>query len=136
MRRIWSRIFLVVLCLALLAGNVFAGETTLILRFRPIDSGLCAIDSIYGVSASYQNGTTIYCSELVTRFYQTLYGVDVLVGDGPIVSRGRRGYILVRAHHLPRRGRRGPMRPRPSAARAIQHYALVKYANAKPARSR
>ena len=49
MRRIWSRIFLVVLCLALLAGNVFAGETTLILRFRPIDSGLCAIDSIYGV---------------------------------------------------------------------------------------
>lgn len=86
MRRIWSRIFLVVLCLALLAGNVFAGETTLILRFRPIDSGLCAIDSIYGVSASYQNGTTIYCSELVTRFYQALYGVDVLVGDGPIVT--------------------------------------------------
>ena len=72
MRRIWSRIFLVVLCLALLAGNVFAGETTLILRFRPIDSGLCAIDSIYGVSASYQNGTTIYCCELVTRLYQTL----------------------------------------------------------------
>lgn len=86
MRRIWSRIFLVVLCLALLAGNVFAGETTLILRFRPIDSGLCAIDSIYGVSANYQNGATIYCSELITRFYQTLYGVDVLVGDGPIVT--------------------------------------------------
>ena len=43
MRRIWSRIFLVVLCLALLAGNVFAGETTLILRFRPIESGVCAI---------------------------------------------------------------------------------------------
>ena len=69
MRRIWSRIFLVVLCLALLAGNVFAGETTLILRFRPIESGVCAIDSIYGVSANYQNGATIYCSELITRFY-------------------------------------------------------------------
>ena len=86
MRRIWSRIFLVVLCLALLAGNVFAGETTLILRFRPIESGVCAIDSIYGVSANYQNGATIYCSELITRFYQTLYGIDVLVGDGPIVT--------------------------------------------------
>ena len=130
MRRIWSRIFLVVLCLALLAGNVFAGETTLILRFRPIDSGLCAIDSIYGVSASYQNGTTIYCSELVTRFYQALYGVDVLVGDGPIVTGDDADTYWFETTTSPVAGDVAYAAPA-KRGKGYPHYALVKYANAK-----
>ena len=51
MRRIWSRIFLVVLCLALLAGNVFAGETTLILRFNVVFfllNGFANFSGLYG----------------------------------------------------------------------------------------
>ena len=130
MRRIWSRIFLVVLCLALLAGNVFAGETTLILRFRPIDSGLCAIDSIYGVSANYQNGATIYCSELITRFYQTLYGVDVLVGDGPVVTGDDADTYWFEPTTSPVAGDVAYAAPA-KRGKGYPHYALVKYANAK-----
>lgn len=130
MRRIWSKFFLIVLCLALLAGSVLAGETTLILRFRPIERGVCAIDSIYGVSANYQNGATIYCSELITRFYQTLYGVDVLVGDGPVVAGADADTYWFEETTTPVAGdvayaaasKRGKSYP---------HYALVKYANAK-----
>lgn len=135
MRRIWSRIFLVVLCLALLAGNVFAGETTLILRFRPIESGVCAIDSIYGVSANYQNGATIYCSELITRFYQTLYGVDVLVGDGPIVTGDDADTYWFEPTTSPSRAT-WPTRPRPSAARAIRTMRSSNMRTPRPARSR
>ena len=130
MRRIWSRIFLVVLCLALLAGNVFAGETTLILRFRPIESGVCAIDSIYGVSANYQNGATIYCSELITRFYQTLYGVDVLVGDGPIVTGDDADTYWFEPTTSPVAGDVAYAAPA-KRGKGYPHYALVKYANAK-----
>ena len=73
------------LCAALLCSGVFAGEVTLTYRFRPIEDGLFAADSMYGVEARYQNGTTIYCSELVSRYYETLYGLTVMVGEGPVV---------------------------------------------------
>ena len=128
MRRIWTRIVLTLLLLVLLAGSVFAGEVTLGLRFRPIEGGVFATDSMYGVSANYQNGGTIYCSELISRFYQTLYGVDVLVGDGPYVVDNDTYWFEPTA--TPTTGdvvyaspaRRG---------KSYAHFALVKYANAE-----
>ena len=128
MRHIWSKLVLAVLCLALLAGSVSAGEVTLSLRFRPIESGVFAADSMYGVSANYQNGSTIYCSELVTRFYQTLYGVDVMVGTGPYVVNSDTYWF--ETTEAPEAGDVAYAAPA-KRGKGYAHYALVKYANAE-----
>ena len=127
MRRLWTRLLVCQLCLALLCTGVFAGEVTLTLRFRPIGEGLFAVDSLYGVEARYQNGSTIYCSELVSRFYEQIYGITVLVGEGPIV-RDTDTYWFEETL-TPTAGDVAYASPA-RRGKGYAHYALVKYANA------
>ena len=127
MRRIWTRMLLLALCAALLCSGVFAGEVTLTYRFRPIEDGLFAADSMYGVEARYQNGTTIYCSELVSRYYETLYGLTVMVGEGPVVV-GTDTYWFEETL-TPTAGDVAYASPA-RRGKGYAHYALVKYANA------
>ncbi len=126
MRRLWTRLLVCLLCLALLCTGVFAGETTLVLRFRPIGEGLFAVDSLYGVEARYQNGSTIYCSELVSRFYEQIYGITVLVGEGPIV-RDTDTYWF-ETTDTPQAGDVAYAAPA-RRGKGYAHYALVKYAD-------
>lgn len=129
MRRIWTRMILLLLCLALLCGGVFAGEVTLAYRFRPIGEGLFAADSIYGVEVHYQTGTTIYCSELVSRYYETLYGLTVLTGDhGPTVRDDDTYWF--EPTETPTAGDVAFASPA-RRGKSYGHYALVKYADAE-----
>lgn len=129
MRRILVRMILLVLCLTMVSGAVFAGEVTLAYRFRPIGEGLFAADSLYGVEARYQTGTTIYCSELVSRYYETLYGLSVLVGDDGPTVRDNDTYWF-EPTESPAAGDVAYAAPA-RRGKSYGHYALVKYADAE-----
>ncbi|MBQ8763171.1 MAG: hypothetical protein IJZ07_03625 [Clostridia bacterium] len=81
-------------------------------------------DTFYGVDALYnENGPTLYCNELVIRFYKEAYGLDISAGTSGIKMNSE-GYKFVT-----------PSKPKPgdvvyvSAAMrgTSDHWAIVKY---------
>ncbi len=81
-------------------------------------------DTFYGVKALYnENGPTLYCNELIIRFYKEAYGLDVSAGTSGISMKSE-GYKFVT-----------PSNPKPgdvvyvSAAMrgTSDHWAIVKY---------
>lgn len=81
-------------------------------------------DTFYGVNALYnEGGPTLYCNELVIRFYKEAYGLDISAGTSGI-SMNSEGYEFVT-----------PSSPKPgdvvyvSAAMrgTSDHWAIVKY---------
>ena len=83
-------------------------------------------DTFYGVEALYnEGGPTLYCNELVIRFYKEAYGLDVSAGTSGISMKSE-GYKFVT-----------PSNPKPgdvvyvSAAMrgTSDHWAIVKYNN-------
>jgi hypothetical protein len=82
MRKRTTRILALTLCLllALTGAAAASNETILSIDFVPITGSPFTADTLNGVSALY--GSSEYdCTELVRRYYKTLYGVDVLFYD-------------------------------------------------------
>ena len=94
-------------------------------RYVEIKGKNCAVDYFCGVPALYNEGSTIYCNELVERFYRQAYGLDVDAGTSGI-SMKTEGYKFIK-----------PSTPKPgdvvyvSAAQrgTYDHWAIVKSYN-------
>jgi hypothetical protein len=81
------------LALALCVLLVFSGaaiasdETTMSVEYVPITGDGFVADTLNGVDALYNlTGPTYYCTELIVRYYKTLYDLDVIFNDGPEVK--------------------------------------------------
>ncbi len=91
-------------------------------RYVDIKGDNYAVDYFCGVPALYNKGSTIYCNELVERFYRQAYGLDVDAGTSGI-SMKTEGYKFIK-----------PSTPKPgdvvyvSAAQrgTYDHWAIVK----------
>lgn len=128
MKRLPCRILIGLLCVLMVCGSVSAGEVTLWMRFRPIERGVFATDSMYGVDAKYQMGGEYSCAELIARFYRTLYGVEIRVGDGVYVADSDTYWFEETT--TPKAGDVVYAAPE-KRGKGYAHYALVKYADAE-----
>lgn len=66
---------------------VSAGEKTLHCEYEKITGNGYVADTFLGVDAIYNlNGRTLYCTELVQRFFRQRYGLEINCGkNGPTV---------------------------------------------------
>lgn len=76
-----KRVFVLFSCAAILATmtlNALAAENTLDVTFLKITQDGFVADTLNGVDAEYNlTGRTLYCVELVEKYYKTLYGLTV-----------------------------------------------------------
>ncbi len=94
-------------------------------RYVEIKGKNCAVDYFCGVPALYNEGSTIYCNELVERFYREAYNLDVDAGTSGI-KMNTEGYKFIK-----------PSTPKPgdvvyvSAAQrgTYDHWAIVRSYN-------
>ncbi len=89
MRR-WQRLLAAMGCLTLLpalAVPAAAAETTLDCTYVTITGDGFVADTMNGVDALYNlNGPTLYCVDLVLRYYEEVYGLELRCTDGaPVV---------------------------------------------------
>lgn len=85
MRKQLRRLAAAVLCLALLAAPVLASEATVRADYVQIEGNGFVADTFCGVQALYnENGPTLFCSELVERFYSSVYGVSLFTDNGAL----------------------------------------------------
>ncbi len=88
-RRLLRLLILVAVCAALGLGSVAqAAEPVTGVTFVKITQNGQVVDSLFGVEARYNLGgyETLWCSDYVIRYYETLYGLDIyLSNDGPVV---------------------------------------------------
>ena len=85
-----QRVFAVLGCLLILASlavPVSAAEGTISCTYVPITGDGFVADTMNGVEARYNlYGPTLYCVELVVRYYQEVYGLEIRCSDsGPAV---------------------------------------------------
>ena len=93
MQKKFRRLAAVMLCLTLLAVPALAAEATIDLDYVTIVGESFAADTFCGVDALYnESGTTLFCNELIERFYSAVYGVDVYTDNGNITAASPAGY--------------------------------------------
>lgn len=81
------------LCLTLLAVPALAAEATIDLDYVTIVGEGFAADTFCGVDALYnETGATLFCNELIERFYSAVYGVTVFTNSGDITAASPSGY--------------------------------------------
>ena len=81
-----SALVLLITC-ALPVGAYASGEGTQDCTYVPITSDGFVADTLNGVEARYNKfGNTIYCVELIDRYYREVYGMDIRTsGSAPVV---------------------------------------------------
>ena len=93
MQKKFRRLAAVMLCLTLLAVPALAAEATIDLDYVTIVGESFAADTFCGVDALYnESGTTLFCNELIERFYSAVYGVTVFTNSGDITAASPSGY--------------------------------------------
>ena len=93
MQKKFRRLAAVMLCLTLLAVPALAAEATIDLDYVTIVGEGFAADTFCGVDALYnETGTTLFCNELIERFYSAVYGVTVFTNSGDITAASPSGY--------------------------------------------
>lgn len=71
------------ICLSAAALPAFAADETLEVNYIEITGEGFVADSWLGVDAIYNlNGQTLYCSDLIERFYQQVFGLSVTTSPG------------------------------------------------------
>lgn len=81
-RQILSAICCIVILVSLVLP-VFAAEGTIDCTYVPITGDGFVADTLNGVEARYNlNGPTLYCVELLIRYYKEVYGLDIRCADG------------------------------------------------------
>lgn len=129
-RRIF-RIFLTLALVLLLTLGVTAGaaEQLVAHEYIKITENGQAVDSLNGIEARYNLGgaETLWCTELVSRYYETLYGVTIYFGTNGPVARDTEEFFFqeLPAGEPPQPGDvlYGPAALR---GRSYNHWALVK----------
>lgn len=70
-----------------------AAEATIDLDYVTIVGEGFAADTFCGVDALYnETGATLFCNELIERFYSAVYGVTVFTNSGDITAPSPSGY--------------------------------------------
>ena len=93
MQKKFRRLAAVMLCLTLLAVPALAAEATIDLDYVTIVGESFAADTFCGVDALYnETGATLFCNELIERFYSAVYGVTVFTNSGDITAASPSGY--------------------------------------------
>ena len=93
MQKKFRRLAAVMLCLTLLAVPALAAEATIDLDYVTIVGEGFAADTFCGVDALYnETGATLFCNELIERFYSAVYGVTVFSNSGDITAASPSGY--------------------------------------------
>ena len=93
MQKKFRRLAAAVLCLTLLAVPVMAAEATIRLDYVTISGEGFIADTFCGVDALYnETGSTLFCNELIERFYSAVYGVTVYTDNGNITAASPSGY--------------------------------------------
>ena len=91
--RFWKRLGALLVCGAVLCSGVqtLAAEEILDIEYKKIDQDGFVADVLNGVEAQYNlYGSTLYCSELIERYYKQIYGLDLtLRGSGTIEIKDR-----------------------------------------------
>ena len=124
MQKIFRRLSAALLCLALLAVPALAAEATIRSDYVVIEGENFVADTFCGVDALYnETGRTLFCNELIERFYSAVYGVSIRLRRGAralrqplrhrqIRRRSRRHRHPLRAElDLGRQGGREPRHP-------------------------
>lgn len=126
-----QRVFAVLGCLLILASlavPVSAAEGTISCTYVPITGDGFVADTMNGVEARYNlYGPTLYCVELVVRYYQEVYGLPIRCDDsGPSVIGNDDYYFALTDDPQP-----GDVMFGSAAARGkgYNHWALVKSNN-------
>ena len=97
MQKKFRRLAAAILCLTLLAVPALAAEATIDLDYVTIVGEGFVADTFCGVDALYnETGATLFCNELIERFYSAVYGVDVYTDNGNINAAARRYRLCLR----------------------------------------
>ena len=93
MRNLFRRLLAAVLCLSLLAVPALAAEATLHTDYVEIVGEGFVADTFCGVDALYnETGNTLFCNELIERFYSRVYGVTMYTNNGSMTVTSPAGY--------------------------------------------
>ena len=85
MQKIFRRLSAALLCLALLAAPALAAEATIRSDYVVIEGENFVADAFCGVDALYnETGRTLFCNELIERFYSAVYGVSMYTDNGSL----------------------------------------------------
>ena len=85
MQKIFRRLSAALLCLALLAAPALAAEATIRSDYVVIEGENFVADTFCGVDALYnETGRTLFCNELIERFYSAVYGVSMYTDNGTV----------------------------------------------------
>ena len=121
MKRICAGLLALLLCLTALSVTALAADTTLDIRYVPITEDGFVADTMDGVDAIYNLWGGPDCADLVIRYYDAVFGVDVQLGGVPVVTGGE-GWL--EETDVPQRG---DILYASAAARGNStHYALCK----------
>jgi hypothetical protein len=72
-----------------------AAETILDVTYIPITGEGFVADTFNGVDAMYNlTGDTLYCSELVIRYYKEVYGIDIVLAGGSMSVQNNANYYF------------------------------------------
>ena len=97
MQKKFRRLAAVMLCLTLLAVPALAAEATIDLDYVTIVGEGFAADTFCGVDALYnETGATLFCNELIERFYSAVYQSGRLLVRGYIHAAARRYRLCLR----------------------------------------
>ena len=85
MQKIFRRLSAALLCLALLAAPALAAEATIRSDYVVIEGENFIADTFCSVDALYnETGRTLFCNELIERFYSAVYGVSMYTDNGSL----------------------------------------------------
>ena len=93
MQKKFRRLAAAILCLALLAVPALAAEATIRSDYVEIQGEGFVADTFCGVDALYnETGRTLFCNELIERFYSAVYGVSMYTDNGSMTVASPSGY--------------------------------------------
>ena len=131
-RHPFRKVLALLCCAVILLGvslPASAAETILDITYVPIVGEGFVADTLNGVDALYnQDGPTIYCVELLVRYYKEVYGIDISCDDSGVSVKNNDNYYFEQTDTP----KTGDIMYGAAAARGkdYNHWAIVKSADA------
>jgi len=96
--RTLEKVLALLCCVVILLGfslPASAAETILDVTYLPITGDGFVADTFNGVDAMYNlTGDTLYCAELVIRYYKVVYGIDIILAGENISVQNNADYYF------------------------------------------
>ncbi len=97
-------VLLLLVTLSFATISASAAETTLDVEYVKITGNGFVADTLNGVESRYNlSGPTLYCSELIPRYYQEVYGINLSIGSGSVKVLGNSDIYFVQTN-TPKQG--------------------------------